>query len=181
MSRRNRSQSCMARFILVWGVICQDVLLCVYHDCTEHATSALCDVYLEAMVSLGSEIFIHWMVLPALSCWKDPWPHSFCISWDSVITGAPECVFSWIPTWSGGIALVISLVTQIMIYFKVVSLLLYYSVYLCLLDFVVRKSQLLTFFLVSRTLVKGQKITVIGTSPWPASATSFLAMENQFQ
>lgn len=84
----------MAEFILEWGVTCQDFLLCVYHDYTEHANSALCDVYLEAMVSLGSEIFIHWMVLPALSCWKDPWPLNFCISWGLVNLFGLLSVFS---------------------------------------------------------------------------------------
>lgn len=63
------------RSVQVWRIICQDSLLCVYHAYTERASLALCDVYLEVLVPLGSEIFILWMVLSALSCWKDPWTH----------------------------------------------------------------------------------------------------------
>jgi len=66
------------------------------------------------MVSLGSEIFIHGMVLPALILLKG----SLAIQLShqlgfSKFIWAPQCIFSWIPT--GGIVLVISLDTQIVI------------------------------------------------------------------
>lgn len=175
----------MARSILVREVISQDSLLRVYHDYAEHGTSALRDVYLEAMVSLGSEIFIHWMVLPALSCWKDPWPYCFCISWDSVnLFGLPSVSFCLIPTWSDGTVLVVSLDTQIVIYSKVISVLpasltIQHIPLLAWLGD--QKVAAYSFvLLVLRAVVKDHKITVIGTSPWLASAAFCLAVLSQF-
>lgn len=97
--------------------------MCAYHAYTEQANSALCDVYLEVVVSLGSDFHsLNGSVCLILlkGSLNTQFLHQLGFS---KFIWAPEYIFSWISTCSDDIVLVISLGTQIVICLRMISLL----------------------------------------------------------